>query len=71
MLSILGTIGGMLAVIGIAMNMKAIFRGNARVFLFVGFFMTVYFNLNLIAISILGIIFAVVYAQSFQKGESK
>ena len=69
-LTILGTIGGMLPVIGIAMNMKAIFKGPAKIFFLVGFFMTVYLNLNLIAISIAGIIFAVVYAQSFKKGET-
>ena len=58
----LTVIGGYLAVIGIAMNMKAIFKGEAIPFFFAGFLMVAYLGLNLVAISCFAIIFALVYA---------
>ena len=45
------------------MNMKAIFKGEARCFFFVGFILVVYLNLDLIAISALALIFAILYMQ--------
>ncbi|MGN1399451.1 MAG: PTS mannose/fructose/sorbose/N-acetylgalactosamine transporter subunit IIC [Erysipelotrichaceae bacterium] len=62
-LSVLSTVGGMLAVIGIAMNMKAIFKGDARPFFFIGFLLVVYLNFNMIAISCFALLFAIVYIQ--------
>lgn len=62
-LSILSTVGGMLAVIGIAMNMKAIFKGDARPFFFLGFLLVVYLGLNMISISCFALLFAIVYTQ--------
>lgn len=62
-LAVLSTVGGMLAVIGIAMNMKAIFKGDAIPFFFVGFLMAVYLNFNMIAISCFALLFALVYTQ--------
>ena len=70
-LSVLSVIGGMLPVIGIAMNMKAIFKGDARLFFFVGFILVVYLNLDLIAISALALIFAVLYTQLKNSGSEK
>lgn len=61
-LSILSAIGGMLPAIGIAMNMRAIFKGELKVFFFVGFLLTVYFNLSLLALSLLAVCAAVLYA---------
>lgn len=61
-LSILGTIGGYLSVIGIAMNMKAIYKGDAKAFFYVGFLLSVYFNLNMVAISVFAFLFAIIYA---------
>ena len=43
--------------------MKAIFKGEARCFFFVGFILVVYLNLDLIAISALALIFAILYRQ--------
>lgn len=60
-LSILGAIGGMLPAIGIAMNMKAIFKGDARYFFFIGFLLVVYFELDLIAIGSLSILMTILY----------
>lgn len=62
-LSVLGVVGGVLPVIGIAMNMKAIFKGDARLFFFIGFLMVVYLNFNLIAVSVMALIFAILYMQ--------
>lgn len=62
-LSVLSTVGGMLSVIGIAMNMKAIFKGDARPFFFIGFLLVVYLNFNMIAISCFALLFAIVYIQ--------
>ncbi len=68
-LSVLSTIGGMLAVIGIAMNMKAIFKGDAIPFFFIGFLMVVYLNFNMVAVSCFALLFAIVYVQL--KGDKK
>jgi len=62
-LPILGTIGGILPVIGIAMNMKAIFKGDARYFFFIGFILIVYLKLDLVVISALALIFGILYVQ--------
>ncbi|HQE69609.1 MAG TPA: PTS sugar transporter subunit IIC [Atopobiaceae bacterium] len=58
---VVGVIGGMLPVIGIAMNMKAIFKGEARLFFFVGFLMVIYLNFNMVAISLFALLMALVY----------
>lgn len=68
-LTVFGVIGGILPAIGIAMNMKAIFKGDARYFFFIGFLLVVYFNLNLIAIGCLAALMAIVYMQL--KGEKE
>lgn len=62
-LPILSTIGGILPVIGIAMNMKAIFKGDARYFFFIGFVLIVYLKLDLIICSALALVFAILYIQ--------
>ena len=62
-LSILSAIGGILPAIGIAMNMKAIFKGDARYFFFIGFLLVVYFNLDLIGIGCLAALMAIIYIQ--------
>jgi PTS system mannose-specific IIC component len=69
-LGIIGAIGGMLPALGIAMNMKAIFKGDARIFFFVGFFMVVYFNLNLIAVGCLSLLAALLYLVFTEKKEA-
>ena len=62
-LAVLSAIGGMLPAIGIAMNMKAIFKGDARYFFFIGFLLVVYFNLDLIGIGCLAALMAILYMQ--------
>lgn len=62
-LAILGVVGGMLPALGIAMNMKVIFKGDARLFFFIGFLMVVYLNLNLIAIGSFGLLASILYVK--------
>lgn len=60
-LAIIGAIGGMLPALGIAMNMKAIFKGDAKIFFFLGFLAVVYFGLDLIAIGSLAVLLAILF----------
>lgn len=66
-LHVLSVTGGMLPAIGIALNLRAIFIGDARVFFFVGFVLSVYLQLNLISIGILGLCMALIYIQLSKK----
>lgn len=66
-LHILIVIGGMMPALGIAMNLRAIYKGDNRVFLFVGFLLTVYFNLSIVAVGLLAICCALVI-MSIKKG---
>ena len=57
----MSTVGGMLPAIGIAMNLQAIYRGDAKVFLFAGFAMTTFLGLSTIGVAIFAVIIAIVY----------
>jgi mannose/fructose/N-acetylgalactosamine-specific phosphotransferase system component IIC len=70
-MAIIGTIGGMLPALGIAMNMKAIFKGDARLFFFLGFLMVIYFKLNLIAIGCFAVVAAILYIQLKANGKEE
>ena len=62
-LSIVRAVGGMLPAVGIALNLRAIFKGEARVFFFVGFLLSVYFQLPMLAIGLIAVCAAVIYMQ--------
>lgn len=62
-LRIVRAVGGMLPAVGIALNLRAIFKGEAKVFFFVGFLLSVYFNLNMIAIGLIAVCIALIYMQ--------
>ena len=49
--------------IGIGINLNSIFKGNARIFLFVGFALAVFLGLNTIAVTIFGLAAAIIYTQ--------
>ena len=68
-LGILTSIGSMMPALGIALNLKAIYKGEAKIFFFVGFLLLVYFNLSMIAIGIIGLVMAVIYMQVTAKKE--
>lgn len=57
-------VGGMLPALGIALNLKAILKGQTFPFLLVGFLLSAYFKLDIIAISLFGLVFALIYLQT-------
>ena len=62
-LNVLIVIGGMMPALGIAITLKFIFKGEAKVFLFVGFLLSAYLGLTMIAIGFLSACAAVIYMQ--------
>lgn len=62
-LGILIIIGGMMPALGIGLTLLYIFKGNAKIFFFLGFLITVYLNLSMIAVGFLALCAAVIYMQ--------
>lgn len=62
-LEIFQIIGGLMPALGIAITLLYIFKGEARVFLFLGFMIATVSGLTLIEQGIIGLIAAVVYIQ--------
>ena len=62
-LGVLITIGGMMPALGIGLTMLFIFKGEARIFFFLGFLITVYAGLSLIQIGFIAICMAIIYMQ--------
>ena len=69
-LGVMGTIGGMLPAVGIALTMKYIFKDDARIYLIVGFVLVAVFGLNLVSVGVIGACLAVIYLQYTNKIES-
>lgn len=67
-LNILIIIGGMMPALGIGLTLMYIFKGEARVYFFIGFLITVYLGLNMIAVGFLALCIAFIY---MQKNSSK
>jgi PTS system mannose-specific IIC component len=64
-LHVFTVIGGMLPALGVAMNLKAIAKGNAFMFFILGFFMVMYLKLDIVAVSIfMGVTTFVLYSLS-------
>lgn len=71
-LKIFQIIGGLMPALGIAITLQYIFKGESRVFLFIGFVIAVYSKLALLPLGILALLFALVYVQvRFKKGSEK
>lgn len=62
-------VGGMLPAAGIAVNLSAIYKGKAKVFLFVGFVIAAYTTLPVMATAIIGVVLAIIYVQLESKAE--
>lgn len=62
-LSILITIGGMMPALGIGLTLLYIFKGEAKIFFFLGFLITVYFDLGMVAVGFLALCSAFIYMQ--------
>ncbi len=63
-LNILAVIGGMMPALGIAITLKFIFKGDARVFFFVGFLATAFLGLSMVATGFFALCTAVIYMQA-------
>jgi mannose PTS system EIIC component len=64
-------IGGMMPALGIAMNLRAIFKGDNRAYFFLGFFLTVYLKLDIVAVGAFGAIGAFIHMQFKQGGAER
>lgn len=62
-LQIFQIIGGMMPALGIAITLQYIFKGEARIFLFLGFMISTCFGLTLVQQGIIGLVSALIYIQ--------
>lgn len=62
-LQIFQIIGGMMPALGIAITLQYIFKGEARIFLFLGFMIATCFGLTLVQQGVIGFITALIYIQ--------
>lgn len=62
-LNILMIIGGMMPALGIGLTLMYIFKGEAKIFFFIGFLISVYSGLSMIAIGFISLCIAIVYTQ--------
>lgn len=62
-LQIFQVIGGLMPALGIAITLQYIFKGEARIFLFLGFIIATVSGLSLIEQGIIGLIVAIIYIQ--------
>ena len=62
-LTVFQIIGGLMPALGIAITLQYIFKGESKVFLFVGFLLAVYSKLPLLTLGIIALLVAVVYVQ--------
>lgn len=64
----LSVIGGMLPALGLALNLRAILKKSTIPYFIVGFALSVYLKLDVVAISIFGVVLAMLYMQFTKKG---
>lgn len=62
-LTVFQVIGGLMPALGIGITLMYIFKGEARVFLFVGFILAVYSGLGLLTLGVIALLTAIVYVQ--------
>ena len=71
-LKIFQIIGGLMPALGIAITLQYIFKGESRVFLFIGFVVAVYSGLALLPLGVLSLLCALVYVQvRYREGSGK
>ncbi|MDF2534749.1 MAG: mannose transporter subunit [Bacillales bacterium] len=68
-LTIFTVIGGMMPALGVAITLQYIFKGEAKVFLFLGFLLATYSGLDLLPLGIISGLTALIYMQL--KGQNK
>ncbi len=62
-LTIFQIIGGLMPALGIAITLQYIYKGESKVFLFLGFLLAVYSGLPLLTLGIIALLVAIVYVQ--------
>ena len=62
-ISALQVVGGIMPALGIAITLQYIFKGEARIFLFLGFMIATVSGMTLIEQGIVGLIMAIIYIQ--------
>ena len=62
-LTVFQIIGGIMPALGIAITLMYIYKGEARVFLFIGFILAVYSGFSLLTLGIISFLVAVAYVQ--------
>lgn len=71
-LKIFQIIGGLMPALGIAITLQYIFKGESRVFPFIGFVVAVYSGLALLPLGVLSLLCALVYVQvRYREGSGK
>lgn len=70
-LTIFQIIGGLMPALGIAITLQYIFKGESKVFLFIGFLLAVYSGLPLLTLGIIALLVAIVYVQITSTMEGK
>ncbi len=60
-LGVLSTIGGMLPAVGIAMMLLGIFKGKAKIFFFLGFFVSAYLGLGILPLALIFLCITLLY----------
>lgn len=68
-LTIFQIAGGLMPALGIALTLLNIYKGETRVFLFVGFMLAVYTKLPLLTLGIIALLTAIIYVQMTEKRE--
>lgn len=63
-LTIFTVIGGMMPALGVAITLQYIFKGEARVFLFLGFVLATYSGLDLLPLVVIAGLTALIYVQA-------
>lgn len=67
-LRVFQVIGGVMPALGIAITLMYIYKGEARVFLFIGFILAVYSHFSLLTLGIIALLTAIVYVQVTESG---
>lgn len=62
-LTVFQVIGGIMPALGIGITLMYIFKGEARVFLFIGFILAVYSGFGLLTLGVIALLTAIVYVQ--------
>ncbi|MGI6109193.1 MAG: PTS mannose/fructose/sorbose/N-acetylgalactosamine transporter subunit IIC [Eubacteriaceae bacterium] len=62
-LTVFQIIGGLMPALGIAITLQYIFKGESKVFLFMGFILAVYSGLGLLPLGIIALLVAIIYVQ--------